>query len=610
MKKSLSLFLAFCFVATSCQTMKSEKKRKPSSLQAANYVLDAGMVKLQPGDPEYIDPALEDDEVDAETLLRMQRELEKLASIQMADLEPASLAMPDYDVASKALRGLIKQNVSQYFLSLESIKKKVTRTLSELLALKRAADSTGLPGSLFHQQYERDVKNKIPSLNREINADYAKAIKDLYNLGGQAVIMATKNRDAFKGRASLDLKSGLYGVCETALCIAKLEADLEQWHSYVINFNNRVDFTDFNGSKTSWSSKKINPAPIVTMGLIDAANDLMKMGLDKNKDYSIPGIVAKNAVDILKQPVGVGLLIISAPVYAFENTGKAVDKFFSLRAMKVQLTLNSLDTYPEKRVLQGFRSVVENAISKMSQSAIYVHQGEDRSDILTPVFDRAMLKATSLGLDVADSFSVREIVHLDQMGIIAFSSLLEYLSPKRLEELASSRDLTQEQKSLANLRYREKFPAMISNLSNEEIIHVLSFTSTPQIFLPYLSKERKAELFKLAPDLTFLGSNTPAPAPTTPIVANGEMVFNVFHGTGSSMGKIVIENNKATLYDWGRAGKIVRSLDVRMESHRVVIAYDGSFSCPIILTKTSNTRYKYDFCNYNAERKDYATLSL
>jgi hypothetical protein len=504
----LSVVLA---TAVGCSNFQFYGKRDPSSLKAPKYIVhtngdgDPVKVEKKPGDPDYVDPALLDEQVSQEILRKMQEKLMEISSITLEDIEPAQLALPDYDVASKTMRSLMKDSVVGYFDSLELIKKEVVRTLSELLALKRLADQERDPKGLVHQEYTIDVKKKIPGLNKRINDIYVKALDDLYSLRGNAIVPVSKlkrgvAKDPFKGKKAINLGTGLYGICSTSLCIKKLQSDLEDWHVFVRNFNNDVKFAEFGKANATWTKDGVNTAPLVTIALIDAAQDVLKLGLKNNKDYSIAGVIAKGGADALKTPAGVGLLILSAPVYLFEKTGRVIADMLSFNVMQVELALQDLDDYKQTDVFKGFRQNVKDYAVALN-SAVYIAPGEDKSAIISASFRNALSKAQVMAPRVMDYFSAKELVNLETARTIRFQESLKYLSPERLEEIEDS--LTDDQRKLLEIAKLESTPEKILDYKVEEIINILTKSERIGVFKPHIDKDPnlKAKIFELAPDI-------------------------------------------------------------------------------------------------------------
>lgn len=522
-----NLFLSTCLLSvllSSCQSHQSIKRNPAANLlKAPQYsIVDNGeekKVKETKGDEEYIAPELQDDLVDEEVLKRMQEKLAELANLQMDDIEPAELAVPDYDVAQKALRAKISDETINYFNTLEEIKKDVNRTLSEVLALKRAADATGVPNNLLHKRYTEDIKKKIPALNERINKKYADAIKGLYHLGGSALLPVSKMRSsqayrkglaksALKEKSWMNLSEGLLGICNTSICVAKMEIELEKWHSFVRSFNNQVNFVDFDGTKNTWTQTPVNPSPLATLALLDAANDMMKLGLRKNKDYSIAGVVAQHTGDVLVKPVGIGLALLSVPVYAFEKTSKTIAKILGFKVMKIKLALNSLDQYKEETVINGIRTNLERYANSMPNSAYYIHTGEDQSEILAPVFKNALSKAKDLVNHIGNYFTIGELLNLNDSNLMSLSEMIEYMSAERLKELYNDDDLTVEAKDKLEIAVIERDPSTLGEMSIDEQIDIITRSEKKKLLLDSLKKEDYEAIITRAPDLKISRSTT------------------------------------------------------------------------------------------------------
>lgn len=399
-------------------------------------------------DPNYVHPDLK--EVDPgygqETLRLLEQKLRELSTLSMEDVAPAQLAIPDYTVAQNALVSKISECTVNYFLTLEDIQKKMKRVFSELLALHDEVVKENDPKGLMAQEYERDLKIKIPKLNTEVNQIYAKAIQDLFTLQGKANVPVKKKSSLYQNQMKqvmkIDFKQELMGICETRLCAMKLGSDLNAWFQFVQSFNRPLDFVKYNEAKQIWTPSTIKSSPFISMAIIDAADKMIGMKLEKNKEYSIGGIIAAQVKNTVETTAGVVVAIASAPVYVMEKLGIAMAKLLTLHYIHLELALNSSDTFAEKVIKDSFTMEVKSHADTLANSAIYVGE-EDKKDLIEQTFlaavERALYISPTFVGNLSDEQLVLVLTKIQNIHGVVFNltrERIEAIRPKLSAEVA------------------------------------------------------------------------------------------------------------------------------------------------------------------------------
>lgn len=326
-----------------------------------------------------IDPTLAEEVMSEDQIETLRDQLDELGNISMQDIPPAEISMVDYEVTRIALQYAMKTEMKNYLESLGLIKSAVTRTLSELIALKRMVDQNGGENGVFKGEYTKDVILKIPKLNNTINDIYKHSIIKLFSLSNMAIIpVKIKQKsavatDVLKNKTEMSFRNGVYSLCQTRLCLKRIAIDLMGWHAFVRDLNRNINFADFS-NEMKWTKKSVNTTPLVTIAIIDAAKDLLKLELKSNKDYSISGLVAKTAENTIRLGAGVPILILAAPTYMIEKSSKVIAELLNFNVMKVNLALTPEDMYSFKVVEKGFNVEVMKFSEKLD-SAMYIHEG-------------------------------------------------------------------------------------------------------------------------------------------------------------------------------------------------------------------------------------------
>jgi hypothetical protein len=426
----------------------------------------------------------ERDPNEQEIIRQMQIELRRLMQISLDTVEPASLSTPDYDVVKKVLQVKMSQSIVQYFEQLEIINKEITRTFSELIALKNYADTHEMDqNGPLHGEYLKDLKLKIPELHKKVNAAYTKAIKDLTTLSGAQHIAVRKNKNQFKDEVSY--MNGLFGLCETRLCVKSLSAEIMNWNLFATNFNNRVDFINFNEGKVT-TTENVRTSPFITRSLLDASSRMLNLGLESNKDYTVPGMMARYMTGVVKVPAAVATALIAAPVYMVEKPARLLKSMMS-KTMKLELALKKQETYTADQIKKSLYAQVDE-ISKNKNSAIYYSETNKADTIRNVILKTHDNAVKDFKVQALSEFSNAELMDYITKEILTFEILMTKLTPERLLKLES--ELSAEQRETVLIQLAAKNPAEITKLSIDQMIKLLERKDI-QIasYLPHIEKE-------------------------------------------------------------------------------------------------------------------------
>lgn len=484
-----SLLIASVFFLQSCAThipTSTTVKRVPSSLMSPKYVLSkVGKVETEKGDLNYVHPDLNDtpDPYDQQTLEQMRKKLQELTRITMSDVGPAQLAVPDYQVAQKALIAAISDNIYNYFQDLEVIQKRVKRVFSELLALQQEVEKENHPNGLMLKEYRKDLKLKIPALHKEINAIYAKALGNLFTLQGKLnVRMKGKSshyRNQIKQQVSSSMRDSIIGICETRICAMKLSSDINAWFAFVEKINLTADFIQFENTKTVWTSNSVKTTPFVTLAIIDAANRLLNFGLKNNKEYTVATALAKHVGDLGKAPAGIVTGIVAAPVYLFEKIGIALGKMHKF--MRLELSLESIDAFKSSQIANSSNVEIEKYSAQLN-SAVYFGEDEERSEVLENGFVTALHKAIVISPKVGLVLSEEELkIVLRRSNKLA--EVFQLADQNLVKKIL--RELTPEE----HADILQKNPQFINYLSQGQLVDVIRRSQDWKKLLPSIALE-------------------------------------------------------------------------------------------------------------------------
>lgn len=424
-----------------------------------------------------------------EIIKRMQAKIKELMSLSMEDVEPANLATPDYDLVRKVLQAKISDSLVIYFEQLELINQEVKKVFSELIALKNyAAKKESDPKGPLHQEYLKDLRLKIPSLNKKINDLYAKAVKSLVLLDGSQPIPLTKKRDQFKQKRDFDYGKTLLQLCESSLCVKSLTADILNWNEFAANFNQKVDFVNFTPVRINTTGGNVRTTPFITNSLLNAASKLLKLGTKANKQYTVPGIVASVALDTVKVPAAIGTALISIPMFLVEKPIRLLGTQ-SFKTIKLDLALDSLEAYPLNQ-LKNSLYAWSDKISKRRTSAIYYSSSEEaeklRSVILNVQKDAAYYHKTN----ALDQFTNQELLDLEARGILSFEILGQTLSAERFAAL--SNEVPQDIKEAILVKNARRDAKEIVKLSFKQKVLLLEEEKVSlKAYLPFLADDLK-----------------------------------------------------------------------------------------------------------------------
>ena len=409
----------------------------------------------------------ERDPNEQEIIRQMQAELRRLMQISLDTVEPASLSTPDYDVVKKVLQLKMSESIVQYFEQLEIINKEITKTFSELIALKNYADTHEMDDNgPLHGEYLKDLKLKIPALHKKVNVAYSKAIKDLTTLSGTQHIAVRKRKNQFKDEVYNT--NGLFGLCETRLCVKSLSAEVMNWNIFAANFNNSVDFINFNEGKIT-TSENVRTSPFITRSLLDASSRMLNLGLETNRDYTVPGMMARYMSGAVKVPAAVATALIAAPVYMVEKPARLL-KGMMTKTMKLELALKKQDTYTADQIKKSLYAQVDE-ISKYKNSAIYYSE-TDKTEIIRNVILRTHDNAfKNFKVQALGEFSNAELLDYISKEILTFDILMAKLTPERLLKLEA--ELSPEQREAVLIQLAVRNPADIKKLSIEQMIKLL-----------------------------------------------------------------------------------------------------------------------------------------
>lgn len=398
---------------------------------------------------------------------RMQEQLNRLMQMNLEDIEPAELSIPDYDVVKKLLKRKMSDSILQYFENLELINKEITKTFSELIALKKFADQNEMdPDGPLHGEYIRDLKLKIPALNTKINGIYSKAIKDLSTMSGTQEIAVTKKNNQFKQR--LDSRSGLMGLCSTRLCVNAIAAEVSNWHLFTSNFNRKVDFVNFNGGMIT-TRDNVRTSAFVTHSILDASRRMLDLRLKTNKEYTVPGIVAHHMSSAVKVPAAIATAIIAAPVYLIEKPAQLLKGMTSTK-LKLELALKDIETYKDSQIRNSLKAMVAE-IAKGKDSAIYYAEDKKAETIRQVVLNLQETILRTYKVNALDEFTNEELLSMVEKKILTFDILLQKLSSERLVKLTT--ELSPEQTEQILIQRAVENPEKIKELSLDQMITLL-----------------------------------------------------------------------------------------------------------------------------------------
>ena len=347
--------------------------------------------------------ALSEEELEIDVLKEMMERLNELSSISMDDLSPANISLVDYEIARKTLQHGMKISVKKYFNTLEQIRKEVVKTLQELVAIKKFSDQNS-NNQLLLEEYKADVKLKIPALNSKINSMYQAALTSLLNLDNNAIIGITNLNAGFSKTpaknisSKVSFKERIYGICESRICLKRIAGDILDWHQFVRHMNQEVNFVSFNG-KNVWTKAPINTSPLINLALVQAAKDVLEVGLKENKDYSLPAIVAKAGQDIIRVPTGAALMVLSIPGFMIEKSAKVIADVLNFRLMKATLRLDPLKLYDLSTVSKGFTVQIAKEAEKLG-SAAFINPETNQDEFIIQEKIKHSKKAIKIYLDL------------------------------------------------------------------------------------------------------------------------------------------------------------------------------------------------------------------
>jgi hypothetical protein len=285
--------------------------------------------------------------VDSESLAEAQRRIQELLALQMSEVTAATVQVPDYRPIFETFQKQTSVALVAYLEAMGRIKREIAMFYSELNGL-------GAPGTPFFERLLKEhIKMRLPGLNQKVNQEYQTALNGLFNLQG-----LTKLTD--------EGDSQLYEGCQTKACVLKLSVDLMAWREFVSQLNFDIDFMDF-PTKRYLALAEMNPLPVVSMALVNAAQGLLK-GVTPNESHPLGDV----AIAIARAPVGVAAGILSVPAMLFENSVKGLKSLLGTTLRKVELNAQAVDTpYSNRKMRKLVKYGANRAMDRRTRTVYF-----------------------------------------------------------------------------------------------------------------------------------------------------------------------------------------------------------------------------------------------
>jgi hypothetical protein len=308
-------------------------------------------------------------------LAEVYEKIKQLKSIEFSKIKPVNAGSPDTDYALKNLRTEISKQLQYYIKTMSEIDMDIQSEFSKIYAAEAM-----LPQNLLAQETQRI----IVGLNERLNAKYRTAIANLY-LTDYPVYLHKKN--IFKQKVNLyshyvpahnkgeyifgkfhtytmpgrfeetynpvtpaGNRNSYYSVktykdCKTSFCMNKLNQAIVEWLKIVEVINQPINFSNLNIKKTYLSLGQNPTSATISYAMADAADKLLSQPKN-NTQYNI----ASYLLEYIKMPAGALIGMAGAPVFLFEKAARFSVNLASLKLIKVNLAIESVDAYKIKDI--------------------------------------------------------------------------------------------------------------------------------------------------------------------------------------------------------------------------------------------------------------------
>ncbi|MBI2605518.1 MAG: hypothetical protein HYW49_05490 [Deltaproteobacteria bacterium] len=351
--------------------MKTNKMKNPVLKAMAAMLLFSSMALAQqtaptPGsiNPDLqVPPAAYGPEVIAE----INRQIEKMKS----DVPQASTVhIPDYKYAYQILQSRIAFAITNYLKSLDQINGLMSQFLSDINGMQK-------DDPYIQALIPEELQKRVPKLNAQMNAIYTSAIRQLYLLDDNSLSFQIgkkwkKTPNQLKNDVSNPAPTAL-AICQTSACVKKLTDDIAAYNLFVEQFNQEIDFTNFD-ERSFLKLGRSGTVPVVSTAMADAAEKLMK-GVEANRWYSIAALLGA----LIKQPAGMAVALASAPAYAFEKIAQFGRQVVGLQYLHVDLKLNEIAAYSAQDVNKSLAQASETHRMKLP-TVVFDQAGREKME--------------------------------------------------------------------------------------------------------------------------------------------------------------------------------------------------------------------------------------
>lgn len=308
---------------------------------------------------------------------KIEEEITRLKLITQDELASVPLDTPDLDVAQKVLSLSIQDALKKFYQDLASNREVIIEKLSKIESLRKYATSREPKGGgVYTYEYLEELKIGIPKLNSIINNNYEQAFSKLVSLNSKETILfdpgwGIKKTWQIRNSSEMLASKKISEICQTRVCKRVITQKIIEWNEFVRQFNQEITILNPFSETVIWSYQKSNFSPQLSLDLLSASKEILKIELKKNKEYSITQIGLKGIQDLAEIPLGIMMAITAAPAYVLEQSVAALSADIS--RMKLELKIEKVRMHSHKKIARAFEKRLEH-INNLPP-VIYVDEG-------------------------------------------------------------------------------------------------------------------------------------------------------------------------------------------------------------------------------------------